>query len=123
MVRVATNLCPSYGTDGSFAKIPDVAPHVIALLEKSHREHDSFGLEVSPYAALQAFYGLSLGALGKFAEGERSCEKALSLARDINHLYSIGVAEYLYGALFSYKGDGENMVKHERGAVECLEKS
>jgi len=66
---------------------------------------------------------LSLGAAGEFPEGERSCEQAFSLARSINHLYSIGVAEYLYGLFFSFKGDGENTVKHERSAVECFEKS
>jgi len=61
--------------------------------------------------------------LGDFPEGERSCEKALSVAREINHLFSIGAAALYYGALFYSKGDGENTVKHARSAVECFEKS
>ena len=76
MARVATNLCQSYATDGSYAKIGDVAPRVIALLEKTHREHESFGLQMNPYSALQVMHGACLGALGKFADGERLCERA-----------------------------------------------
>ena len=79
--------------------IGDVAPRVIALLEKTHREHESFGLQMNPYSALQVMHGACLGALGKFADGERLCEKGLSFAREISHLFSIAFADYLRDAL------------------------
>ena len=123
MVRVAPNLCASYPADGSYAKVLDVAPQVITQIEKAHREHEFFGLEMNAYSALQAFYGGSLGALGEFPEGERFCEKALSFARETNHLFSIGLAEFYFAMLFYYKGDGENTVKHAQGAIEYFEKS
>jgi len=78
---------------------------------------------MNPYSQLQAAYGLSLGALGEFTEGERLCEKGLSFAYEINHLFSIGVAEFYYGWLFNIKGDGESAVKHHQGAIEYWEKS
>jgi len=123
MGRTAPNLCSAYVVGGSYGKVLDVAPRVIALLEKTHREHDFFGLEANAYSTLQACYGYSLGALGEFAEGERACEKALSVGRDVNHLFSIGFAELCYGLLFYYKGDGESVVRHTQGAIECFEKS
>jgi len=123
MGRTAPNLCSAYVVGGTYSKVLDVAPQVIALLEKTHREHDFFGLEANAYSTLQACYGNSLGALGEFAEGERACEKAASVGRDVNHLFSIGFAELCCGVLFYYKGDGESVVKHAQGAIECFEKS
>ncbi|MGD0661149.1 MAG: hypothetical protein ABSD38_24055 [Syntrophorhabdales bacterium] len=123
MARVAPSLCSSYTIDSSYTKIVDIAPHVIALLEKTHREHESFGLPVNAYSALHAFYGQAMGGLGEFTEGERLCEKSLSFAREINHLFSIGQVEVAYGIFFAQKGDGENAVKHFRSAIECFEKS
>jgi tetratricopeptide (TPR) repeat protein len=64
-----------------------------------------------------------LGELGEFTKGEQLCEKALSFAHKINHLYSIGIAELNYGLLFLLKGDGKNAVKHYQSCIEYLEKS
>ena len=116
MARVATNLCQSYATDGSYAKIGDVAPRVIALLEKTHREHESFGLQMNPYSALQVMHGACLGALGKFADGERLCEKGLSFAREISHLFSIAFAETLLRDALLLQGRRE---KRGKARSEC----
>jgi class 3 adenylate cyclase/tetratricopeptide (TPR) repeat protein len=123
IARVAPNLCISYGSSGNYAKIPDVALQVIALLEKTHRERDFFTSQWNAYAVLHALYGQSLGLLGEFAKGEQFCEKGLSLAREINHLFSIGLAEIYYEALFLEKGDGEKALWHAQSAIEYLERS
>ena len=83
--------------EGKYRKIVNIAPKVIALLEKTQREHEFFGLPLNVYSVLQAYYGYSMGALGEFAEGEQLCEKALSFAHKINHLFSIGIAELCMG--------------------------
>ncbi len=90
--------------------IKNIAPKVIALLEKTQREHEFFGLPIKPYSILQTYHGASMGALGEFEEGERLFEKALSFGHKINDLNSKGVAELIYGLLFVFKGDGENCV-------------
>jgi class 3 adenylate cyclase/tetratricopeptide (TPR) repeat protein len=123
MAPVSFGLCNSYVWEGEFRKIVNIAPRVIDLLEKAQREHDFFGHTLNIYSALQAIYGLSLGLMGNFTKGEQLCEKALSFVHKINHLYSIGIAEYLYGFLFLFKGDGENGVKHLQSSIEYLEKS
>jgi tetratricopeptide (TPR) repeat protein len=123
MAPVGYGLCNSYFWGGEFRKVVNTAPRVIDSLEKTQRELEFFGSPASVYSALQFHYGCSLGLLGDFVKGEQACEKALSFANKINHLYSIGMAEYLYGALFTVKGDGKNAVKHLKSSIEFLEKS
>jgi tetratricopeptide (TPR) repeat protein len=123
MVPVSWGLCFSYFEEGEFRKIVNIAPRVINSLEKAQREQEFFGMPVNVYSGLQGIYGCSLGRLGEFEQGEQLCEKALSFAHKINHLYSIGIAEIFYGNLFATKGDGENAVKHLQRSIGYLEKS
>jgi len=123
MAPVGYGLCYSYLWEGEFRKIVNIAPKVIDSLEKNQREHEFFGVAANVYSTLQALYGCGLGLLGKLAEGESLCEKALSFAHKINHLISIGVAELVYGFLLVFKGDGKNVVKHYQDSIEYLEKS
>jgi class 3 adenylate cyclase/tetratricopeptide (TPR) repeat protein/ribosomal protein L40E len=123
MAPVGWGLCYSYFWEGEYRKIVNMAPKVIKSLEKIQREDEFFGLPVNIYSALQAVYGYSLGSLGEFTKGEQLCEKALSFAHRINHLFSIGSAENRYGFLFVIKGDGKNAVKHLQSSIEYFEKS
>jgi tetratricopeptide (TPR) repeat protein len=123
MAPVSHGLCVSYTWEGEFRKIVNIAPSIIALLEKTHREHEFFGSPVNIYVSLQGMYGSSLGILGEFTKGEQLCEKGISFAHKINHLFSIGIVELHYGMLFSFKGDGENTVKHTHSNIELFEKS
>ena len=100
MAPVSFGLCLSYFWEGEFRKIVNMAPRIIDSLEKTQREHEFFGMAINVYSTLQGCYGFSMGALGEFAEGEQLCEKALSFAHKINHLLSIGVAEFFYAFLF-----------------------
>jgi class 3 adenylate cyclase len=123
MAPVGYGLCFSYFLEGEFRKIVKIAPRVIDSLEETQMEHEFFGLPTNVYSGLQGSYGLSMGFLGEFMKGEQLCEKALSIAHKINHLFSISAAEYSYGVLFAVKGDGKNAVKHLQSCVEYLEKS
>jgi class 3 adenylate cyclase/tetratricopeptide (TPR) repeat protein len=120
---VGYGVCISYLWEGEFRKIVNIAPRIINSLEKTQREHEFFGLSVNAYSTLQALYGCSLGFLGGFAEGEQLCEKALSFADKINHLFTIGMVELFYGTLFMTKSDGKNTVKHFQSSIDFFEKS
>jgi class 3 adenylate cyclase/tetratricopeptide (TPR) repeat protein/ribosomal protein L40E len=108
---------------GDHKKIREIAPKVIALLEKTHRESDFFGIPANPYSFLQAIYGYGLAQIGEFRAGEELFEKALHYAQKINHIYTLGVVEFLFGMLFVFKGDGKNVLKHTPSAIEYMEKS
>jgi len=123
LAPVAYGLFTSYIVEGEYKKIVEIAPKVIALLEKTRREIEFFGLPQNVYALLQGYYGNGLAALGGFEEGERWCSRALSFAHRVNHLFSIGMAEFLYANLFIYKGDGEKVVEHSQSSIAYFEKS
>jgi tetratricopeptide (TPR) repeat protein len=123
MAPVGVSLCVSYASEGEHRKIVTIAPKVITLLEKTHRESEFFGFLSNPYSQLQGQYGRGLAALGEFRAGEQLLEKALSFAQKSNHFFSIGIVENLYGDLFLFKGEGENAIKHTQSAIEYFEKS
>ncbi len=123
MAPVSFGLCNSYYWVGEYRKIANIIPRVIDLLEKTQRGHEFFGMDANIYSLLEGSYGSSLGILGEFTKGEQSCEKAISFAHKINHLFSIGIAELNYVGLLLTKGDGENIVKHVQSSIEYLEKS
>jgi tetratricopeptide (TPR) repeat protein len=123
MAPVSYGLCFSYMLEGSYRNLINIASRAIDLLEKTQREYEYFGAPMNLYTYMHAYIGFSLGALGEFAQGEESCEKAVSFANKIDHLFSIGIAKYLYGGLYIYKGDGVNAIKYSQACIQDLEKS
>ena len=119
MAPTAFDLCSSYSIAGEYSKTVQVAPRVLALLEKTHRESDILGVafNFNLYSALSAYCGHAMGCLGNFEEGEALCERGLRFAHQIDNLYSIGFAELMYGILYTVKGDGKNAVEHLQNAV------
>jgi tetratricopeptide (TPR) repeat protein len=119
MAPTAFNLCSSYAITGEYVRTVQVAPRVLALLEKTGRESDAFGVafNFNLYSALSAYYGNATGLLGNFKEGEALCEKALRFVQNTDNLYSLGFVELMYGLVYIAKGDGENAVNHLQKAV------
>jgi class 3 adenylate cyclase/tetratricopeptide (TPR) repeat protein len=122
MVRIGARLCFSYDFAGEYKKIVQTAPRIMALLEKTPEKVEFLGTPVDLRPLLLALYGHALGYIGRFAQGEEACEKALSLAQEGDNLYSMGYVEFFYGCMFVPKGDGENAVKHLQKSVEYFEK-
>jgi tetratricopeptide (TPR) repeat protein len=123
MVPVGYGLLLSYLFEGQFRKYRDIAFKIITLLEKTRREAEFFGLFINPYSAIQSQLGYSLSHLGDFDAGERSLNKALSHAHSLNHFFTIGNVENVFGLLFIAKGNGEKVIKHSQNSIEYLEKS
>ena len=123
IASASSDLVISYIMEGKFSRLCQVAPKIIALIERTHTEHELFGQPSNQYSILHGDYGMSLGAIGNFAEGERLLEKGLSFARDINNLISIAMIEMNYGVFYFFKGDGKNQIKHYRLSIEYQEKS
>ena len=123
MAPCGYGLCFSYLIEGDFIKVNNIAPKVIALLEKTHRENEFFGMHGNPHSMLHVFNGCALSFWGEFEQGEQLCEKGIASAHRTNHPYSIGLAYYNYGNLYLFKGDGEKVIKIFQSAIEYQEKS
>ena len=121
MAPTAVELFVSYGVSGQSFRIVEIAPNVIKLIEKKHRESDFFGRPFNVYAELHAWHGMSLAMSGKFDEAETFFEKGLRFAHKINHLGTLSVVEYFYEILFLSKGDGVNTIKHSKNCIKYCE--
>jgi len=123
LASIGFNLFASYIETGDFFKVAEVAPNVIDLLEKMHKEKEYTSGPFNFYSTLCAGCGYAMGMLGRFEEGEVLCEKGLRSALQLNHLLSLGWAEFMYGWLFIAKGDGENTLQHLQESVRYLEET
>jgi class 3 adenylate cyclase/tetratricopeptide (TPR) repeat protein/energy-coupling factor transporter ATP-binding protein EcfA2 len=121
MAPIAVELSVAYFVAGEFSKIFEMDPKVIALLEKNNRESEFFGRPFNVYAELHTWCGYSLANLGKFEEGEAFSEKSLRLARELNHLGNLAVAELFYGLSFLIKGEVKNTINHAKNAIKYSE--
>ncbi len=117
------DMCISYLLTGEYWRIVDPATRMITLLEKTHKELESFGKNSNPYAVFHAFCGFALSNMGDFTEGEELLEKGLSHMSDTANLYGIGFVESMYGGMFIAKGDGGSAAQHIQNAFDCFEQS
>jgi tetratricopeptide (TPR) repeat protein len=120
--RIGAMLTFSMDVAGEYRKVVHITPRILASLEKTQGQGELFGMPVDLRSYLYANYGHGLGYVGEFGKGEEACNKALSLAQEADNVYSIAIAEFLYGCLFSPKGDGENSAKHMQTSIGYLEK-
>ena len=121
IARVAHDLSPAYIISGQFSKIPEMAPDLIALIERTGKERESFGTQYNLYSFLNVLYGWSMGWCGNFSEGRPFLEKGLCFATEINHRANLGVIEMISGFFYSAKGEGEIAVKHFQSAIRYIE--
>jgi class 3 adenylate cyclase/tetratricopeptide (TPR) repeat protein len=120
--RIGWALTFSLDVAGEYRKVVQITPRVLALLEKEEGQQELFGMPIDLRSLLYANYGHGLGYVGRFAEGEQACEKALSFAHEAKNIFSIAIVEFLYGCFFSPKGDGRNSAKHFEISIGHLEK-
>jgi len=121
MAKTGMDLCASSSIAGQHWRSASAASKAIALLEKTKKEHESFGTGNNVYSAMNGWHGLGMGWLGNFEEGEVSLEKGLQFATEINSKTDLGFIEFLSGWFFILKGDGEKAIKHFESAIRYME--
>jgi len=121
MAPIAPDLCMLYFWIGECSKIIDVASKVIALLEKTRRQAESFGRGHNVYSMLCAHYALSMGMLGNFEEGKVLFEKGLDFALKIKDLFALHFLESHYGTMQNFRGDGKSAIEHLENCIRYCE--
>ena len=116
-VQVTAELCILYGRVGQFCKVVDIAPSILKLVERKKEEHNLFGITAVSYSRLISIYGLSLGLLGNFIEGETYLEKGLLAATEIGDKFIMAVCETHYGYYSIFKGDSNSSIKYLHNAI------
>jgi class 3 adenylate cyclase/tetratricopeptide (TPR) repeat protein len=123
IVQIAFGLCTSYLGSGQFAKVVDIAPGVLDLLEKTGREFDFFAMPTTPYSYLCAVHILSMGYVGNFEEGKIFLEKGLRHAAQIGDLRTLGHFEICYGNFFYARGDWKAAIEHLQEGIKYAEEA
>jgi len=127
VVLMATN-CYELGQAcmvmGAPARIVEVSPRVLDLLEKAHLEKRSdlgkyynFNL----YSVITAAYGLSLGFLGDMEKGLALCQETCRFAEEVGNVYSVAVVEWLCSLLLLIKGGAKGAIEHVEKAIRSSE--
>jgi class 3 adenylate cyclase len=123
MAPIACELCTSYSIAGKYLKVIEVAPKMLALLEKTQRERDFFGMRYNVYSGLCGYCGFAFCMLGNFKEGKALCDKGYQFAIDINKPYGLGWLELCYSYLFQIMGDGKNSIEHSKKSIKYQEEA
>jgi class 3 adenylate cyclase/tetratricopeptide (TPR) repeat protein len=123
MVASGFEACANAVNLGQNRKLVELATKCIAILEETHREADYFGRAFNTYCALLGHQGVGMAFLGRFAEGQESCEKGLRFARSVDNRYSLALSELLYGEVFALKSDGERALEHLQQALKYCEET
>jgi len=120
MIDPAYSLCVSYFFIGDHIKGAKVAKDVISLFERSQAENNNL---LHPFSIFYLHYGISIGYLGDFNEGEKFIKKSFSSNLDINTFFLLGQREALSGFFYLVKGDGKKTIEHIQEAIKYYDKT
>jgi len=123
MASIGPDLCTLYFWRGECPKINNVASKVLALLDKTQRQGESFGRPYNVYSMLFAHYALSVGMLGDFEEAKVLFEKGLDFALKIKDLTVLAWLESHYGTMQNIKGDGKSAIEHFQNSIRYSEEA
>lgn len=120
LATVGFDLCSAYAFTGEYLKTATLAPRITGLLERLHREHDSFGgpFDFNLYCALCIWHGHALAFLGDFKNCHAVLDRALRFAEKTGSLHTMAFAELMYGLSMEIKGDGRAAIEHLRKGIE-----
>jgi class 3 adenylate cyclase/tetratricopeptide (TPR) repeat protein/ribosomal protein L40E len=109
---------------GAYARIIQVAPGVLDLLEKEHLEKRSdlgkyYNLNL--YSMIKAAYGMSLGCLGDMEKGLLHCEDACRFAEEVTNVYAVASVEHRCSELLLFKGDAKGVIEHANKSTRFAE--
>jgi tetratricopeptide (TPR) repeat protein len=121
MASTGGYLCLLYWWKGECHKSVDVAPKVIALLEKTRRQSESFGRPFNLYSVIHAWYANCMAMLGNFEEAKALLEKGLAFALKIKDLRALAVLELQSGWVRNFRGDGKNAIAHFQNCIRYCE--
>jgi len=123
MAPIGFLLCNTYLGPGEHRKIAEVAPKVIALIESTGKQLDSFAWGFNVYAMLHGTCGVAMAWLGDFQRGEVLFEKGLTFAERVKDSFCIAYVEAVCAAAYCLKGDGRKAVAHAEKSIKHCEEA
>ncbi|MBI5582471.1 MAG: AAA family ATPase [Deltaproteobacteria bacterium] len=123
LIPVGVALISHCTVSGDYQRVNQMALTIIRLIEHSGTQAEFYGMGFNPYAQVLSTWGMSRAMCGDPEYGERLCEKALSFAREIDHLPTLVGVEFSYGFFLNIKEGGERAISHLQRAIKYMEES
>jgi tetratricopeptide (TPR) repeat protein len=123
MAQSGPDLTLAYITRGEYARSLEVAAKVIARIEETDTQSETFGGPVNVYPTFLSIYGMATGMLGNFEEAIAFCDKGLAEAHAIGRPMSLGICEYYYGTVILLQSDARLATEHFQKSVTYLEEA
>jgi class 3 adenylate cyclase/tetratricopeptide (TPR) repeat protein len=123
MATIGVELCSAYALSGEYFKVCSLAPRIVAMLEKTGSERESFSTNVNPYSMILSTYGNSMVWMGNHKEGEALCQKALEFAQKLDNPYTTSFVRWVAGWNYNAKGDATRAVPLLEQVAQLSEQS
>jgi tetratricopeptide (TPR) repeat protein len=125
IVESANQLCNTYWFTGDLPKVMDIGGKALHLLEENHMERDVFGRgdELCMYSAISAWYGSSLGWMGRFKEGADVIDKGFRIACEVKDKFMMGFTQEMFSAITFCAGYGDSTIAHAQEAIKSFEEA
>jgi tetratricopeptide (TPR) repeat protein len=122
MAQSARQICSAYFFTGDVEKVVDIGGRAIHLLEEHHLEKDLL-MGANPYSSTCAFYGTSLGWMGRIKEGTDVLEKGFRNACEVNDKWGMGLTQMLHSTIPYWAGYGDDTITHAQEAINIYEEA
>jgi len=106
---------------GECLKIIDAAYKVIAILNKTQKQSESFGRPYNLYSVIQSFCAASKDLTGEFDEGKVLFEKGLDFALKLKDFFALSLLELHRGMQQNLKGNAKNAMEHLKNSMRYSE--
>jgi len=114
-------LCLLYWWAGECRKSVAVASKVIALLETTQRQAESFGRPFNLYSVIHAWYANCTTMLGNFEKAKALLEKGLDFGLKIKDIRSLAVLELQSGFARNFMGEAKDAIAHLKNCIKYCE--
>jgi class 3 adenylate cyclase len=121
MASAGGYLCLLYWWAGECRKSVSVASKIIALLEKTQRQSESFGRPFNLYSVIHAWYANCTTMLGNFEKAKALLEKGLDFGLKIKDIRSLAVLELQSGFARNFMGKGKDAIAHLQNCIRYCE--
>lgn len=121
MASTGGYLCLLYLWSGKCSSIINVAPKIIALLEKTERRSDYFGNPYNLYSVIHGWLANCFAMMGDFEGAISRIEKGFSFANETKNTGALAILELQYGWLKNFRGDGKNAIAHFQNLIRYCE--
>jgi class 3 adenylate cyclase/tetratricopeptide (TPR) repeat protein len=123
MASAGGYLCLLYWWSGKCRSVIDVAPKVIAMLEKTQRQSEAFGRPFNLYSVIHAWYANCMAMLGNFRKATVLLEEGLDFGLKIKDPRALAVLELQSGWVHNFRADGKSALAHLQSCIKYCEEA